>query len=896
VKKLFKTILAVLLSIALVFPLSGLAAAQDVPTTTEEGIVFVEDMLADPEFSGSIIEYLHDKYGEQFFINQDIATATANLIYDNFPARRSGMETTVMYPPSFGGMYIDSDGNLVVLSVEGMVASRAITSAYSVIAAAEGANVRSVEFSYAELRNTFMSISNFLSEYYAEENLLYRGCPIVYNIDSAGIDTRANRVEVALLDTSPGQLELFRENVVDHPALVFVQVAQRTTFGDPEEEFDRERIVIPDDYIVEILESANAWPDPPSDELGESVVLEVLLGEDFNEQAAYYPEDEANVLVLVNESAIQATSSLEEIVVFEELTAPEQIVAASSAPYLSISPTTPWNISAAAGSTRTVTVTTRNLERYGVNPPEWLTLAWLQGIGFTLTSRENPFTVAREVEVEVRAIDAGINPPTGRFMVRQAAATPSLTISPTGNWNIPVGGGSRDITVTSNLPQYQVISQEQWSWLTVQGLPLPRTGFRLTAGANPFAEERRDTIIVRGEGVQGDRRFNVTQAAPAPFLRLLRTEDWLFPSGGGLLTVGVETNLRGYSVHPPSWVTVSEAPTGDGFNLTARPNPGIQFRVGRVTVRGNGVADRWFYVIQAPARSLTISQTRDWNIPAVGGAQLSVAVHTNVVANRAHPSWLDFAQQRDSAGNIIFTLTARPNFGATRTGTVTVFGEDVPARSFNVTQTGAGTGGQALQVHPGGAIRHRTANGPTGSIGYRARWGDIDGFVTVAHGGISKNDRFFFDDTLIGTVINQSIETDSSFVQLADGVSMSNRNPYAAPTITVSASMLERPLQGHVVTRISEGGRGSTTIAAGEIVHDEDVLHIRYLGPVLVFGANLHSTYGDSGGIVVHWDNGMYQVAGIVVSGRHSDEGIEHSIMFFSPSVRINNALDIFLR
>ena len=106
-----------------------------------------------------------------------------------------------------------------------MAASRSIASAYSIVAAASDANVRSVEFSYAQLRNTFMSISNFLSEYYSAENLQYRGCPIVYNIDSAGIDTRAIRVEVALLDTSPGQLELFRENVVDHPALAFVQLA-----------------------------------------------------------------------------------------------------------------------------------------------------------------------------------------------------------------------------------------------------------------------------------------------------------------------------------------------------------------------------------------------------------------------------------------------------------------------------------------------------------------------------------------------------------------------------------------------------------------------------------------------------------------------------------------------
>jgi len=203
---------------------------------TGEGIVFVEDIPVDADVSCSVIEYLHARFGEQFFINQDAATATADLIYDTFPVRRSGLEEIVMYPPSFGGMYIDSDGNLVVLTVESMADSRPTSNTYFDIALSGDANIRYVEFSYAELQSTFRSISNFLSEYYSEENLSNRGCPIVYNIDSAGIDTRANRVEVALLDTSPQQLELFREKVVDHPALVFRQVSRRTTFFGTSEE------------------------------------------------------------------------------------------------------------------------------------------------------------------------------------------------------------------------------------------------------------------------------------------------------------------------------------------------------------------------------------------------------------------------------------------------------------------------------------------------------------------------------------------------------------------------------------------------------------------------------------------------------------------------------------
>jgi len=327
---LLKKILAVSLSIVMMLSLPVIAMAERIPSDTGGGLIFVEGMLADAEFSNSVIEYLHASYGEQFFINQEIASATADLIYDTFPVSGRGAEEVVMYPPSFCGMYIDYDGNLVVLTVENavesMAARSAAASAYSALAVEGGANIRSVEFAYSELRNAFLSIPNFISEYYAEENLANRGCPIIYNIDGAGIDIIANRVTVWLLDTSAQQLELFREKIVDHPALVFVQVSERTTLGKREintvynnEEFgfDGELTAFFDDIAVDVWidESANAQG---VSSLEDEVTVDVWVDENFNAREAFFMEDEVAVDVWVDESFnARETFSLEEVVVVD---------------------------------------------------------------------------------------------------------------------------------------------------------------------------------------------------------------------------------------------------------------------------------------------------------------------------------------------------------------------------------------------------------------------------------------------------------------------------------------------------------------------------------------------------------------------------------------------------
>jgi len=458
------------------------------------------------------------------------------------------------------------------------------------------------------------------------------------------------------------------------------------------------------------------------------------------------------------------------------------------------------------------------------------------------------------------------------------ASTPTLSISPATGWIIPAVGGSRAVTVTTNLQTYTVLGRPPL-WMDIAFLP-GTAGFTLTARQNTGAA-RSATITVRGAGVP-DISFTVSQQAAPPTLSISPATGWIVPAVGGTRTATVTTNLQTYTVlgRPPLWMDIAFLPGTAGFALTARENTGAA-RSATITVRGAGVPDISFTVSQqaAPPR-LTISQSATWIVPAVGGTrQINVTTNLETYTVRGRPTaWMDIAFLPGTTG---FVFTARPNPGAARSATITVIGEGVPDRSFTVTQE-AGLG----SIHPGGAIN---INGGTSSIGYRAMLWDINGFVTHAH-DTSINDRIFFGGTQIGTILRRGIETDASFVRLLDNVSMSNINP-AAQDVTVSASLFQHPLVGNVVKRISEGGSGSATVSSGEITHVERYLYLPYHGYAHVLTARYDSALGDSGGIMVHWNGSMWQVAGITVA-KFEGQGLG----LFTHSVRINNNLGIVLR
>jgi len=125
-----------------------------------------------------------------------------NLFYEYLPMNRLGQ---VMYPYYFGGMYIDEEGNLVVLQVESPYDSE-IGSRFS-----DDIIVKMVEFSYNEI----MMIHNQLTRIFTNEYLKYP------NLAGSWTDIINNRVVVTLFEYNDEAISNFKENVSQSPLIVF---------------------------------------------------------------------------------------------------------------------------------------------------------------------------------------------------------------------------------------------------------------------------------------------------------------------------------------------------------------------------------------------------------------------------------------------------------------------------------------------------------------------------------------------------------------------------------------------------------------------------------------------------------------------------------------------------
>ena len=194
----------------MVFPLvtSGVVYAQTPPfgatPEIEDVSVYVEDFMHDYSFAYYSEQRLIAVFGEEFLRNHDAAIEMAETILVSFEEAEAGR---IEYPKNFGGMYIDENGNLVVL---------AVGSEYSneIAQFASPGNTRFVEFAYHELHEIIRVIAQFWQDDTG---------PVSQNIGCISLDTIGNRVEVSLSDLSAEAIELFETTVIRHPALVFIQ-------------------------------------------------------------------------------------------------------------------------------------------------------------------------------------------------------------------------------------------------------------------------------------------------------------------------------------------------------------------------------------------------------------------------------------------------------------------------------------------------------------------------------------------------------------------------------------------------------------------------------------------------------------------------------------------------
>jgi len=194
-------------------------------------------------------------------------------------------------------------------------------------------------------------------------------------------------------------------------------------------------------------------------------------------------------------------------------------------PQLTISPTTTWNLAAAGGATRTVTITT-NIPGVTVHRPGWLDAA-ITNTGFILTAQQNPIAAIRTGVVSV--VGGGI---LREFHVTQVGAMPYLNISPATHWdNIPAAGGAtRTVTVSTNIPTITVFRPE---WLDITFL---NNAFRLTAQRNATTSGRASTVVVEGGGPTR-KHFDVSQVDGANLIFSWHSDSDIVRLHSGIPTI-----------------------------------------------------------------------------------------------------------------------------------------------------------------------------------------------------------------------------------------------------------------------------------------------------------------------------------------------------------------------
>jgi len=175
----------------------------------------VSDMQADAK----------ELFGVEFVLNEQQALEEAGNILDMFPTNRLGY---TVFPAAFGGMYINSDGNLVVLFAENVDSEveggHRSDYGFRGVLFQNPQLQRYVEFSYSDLNEVFERLVETLNE---RNELAISGrmsiCRYQQNITFASVDVQANRVLIGLEVYSEEMIEGFRRYIFDSPMIVFEQ-------------------------------------------------------------------------------------------------------------------------------------------------------------------------------------------------------------------------------------------------------------------------------------------------------------------------------------------------------------------------------------------------------------------------------------------------------------------------------------------------------------------------------------------------------------------------------------------------------------------------------------------------------------------------------------------------
>lgn len=186
-----KKILAILISIAMIFCFTSIGIAEDAISAYER--------------------------------NSNEATNGYSKLFESFGLE--GLTAIPSYPQAYGGAYIDDNGNLVVQYVGNKASGFHSRNDLQEITSLTSLTTEQVEFSYNEL----VSANNAIGEYIVNNQdsaLEPKQIPVSSSfkggIFKSAIDAKNNAVIVWLEDISDSNIEAFRKTIFDAPFLKFM--------------------------------------------------------------------------------------------------------------------------------------------------------------------------------------------------------------------------------------------------------------------------------------------------------------------------------------------------------------------------------------------------------------------------------------------------------------------------------------------------------------------------------------------------------------------------------------------------------------------------------------------------------------------------------------------------
>ena len=255
----------------------------------------------------------------------------------------------------------------------------------------------------------------------------------------------------------------------------------------------------------------------------------------------------------------------------------------------------------------------------------------------------------------------------------------SLTL---GSPSIEAVGGAGTVTVATQ-PECAWTAAADVSWIS-NLTPASGQGpgdVRFQVAANPNPGGRSGQVTLNGISVRVSQSGAGCQFDINP-----RSQSFSSSGGTGVIAVTAAAGCAWSASGGDSWavITAGGGGSGDGtVSFTVSPNSGVA-RIATFTI-----ADQTFVVTQqapsAPTCNYAIAPTSQ-SMTAAGGTT-SVAITADPGCSwtaASNVAWLAVSGIGTGVGNGSVTISAQPNTGTTRVGTMTLAG-----RTFTVTQTGS---------------------------------------------------------------------------------------------------------------------------------------------------------------------------------------------------------------